>query len=92
MYTFTPASTKPSAIIEPMPRLPPVTSAVFPAMSKRSEAVMAQCASRSHGAANASALRTRTPAPTRSDSSSTRKVGLWCMPLEPSAAPPPTKK
>ena len=34
----------------------------------------------------------RTLAPTRRDSSSTRKVGLWCIPLEPSAAPPPTKK
>ena len=52
----------------------------------------AHCARRGHGAANASALRTRTLAPTRSASSSTRKVGLWCMPLEPSAAPPPTKK
>src|ERR1700722_8632818 len=40
MYTFTPASTKPSAIIRPMPRLPPVTSAVLPAMSKRFDAVM----------------------------------------------------
>ena len=41
MYTVAPASTKPSAIIRPMPRLPPVTSAVLPAMENRSEAVIA---------------------------------------------------
>ena len=40
MYTLAPASTNPSAIIRPMPRLPPVTRAVLPAMEKRSEAVM----------------------------------------------------
>jgi catechol 2,3-dioxygenase-like lactoylglutathione lyase family enzyme len=32
-----PASTKPRAIISPMPRLPPVTSAVLPSMENKSE-------------------------------------------------------
>ena len=36
MYTLAPASTKPRAIINPMPRLPPVTSAVLPSMENRS--------------------------------------------------------
>ena len=36
MYTFAPASTKPRAIIRPMPRDPPVTTAFLPAMEKRS--------------------------------------------------------
>src|SRR3954453_12585070 len=35
MYTLAPASTKPRAIISPIPRLPPVTRAVLPEMSKR---------------------------------------------------------
>jgi len=34
MYTLAPASTNPRAIISPMPRLPPVTSAVLPSMEK----------------------------------------------------------
>ena len=33
-----------------------------------------------------------TLAPTRSEASSTANVGLWCMPLDPSGAAPPTKK
>src|SRR5271168_852295 len=39
MYTVAPASTKPSAIILPIPRVPPVTSAVLPATEKRSAAL-----------------------------------------------------
>ena len=34
--TFAPASMKPLAIMRPIPRLPPVTSAVLPEISKRS--------------------------------------------------------
>jgi len=44
------------------------------------------------GTANAMALRRTTSAPTRSDASSTEKVGLWWMPLVPSGLAPPTKK
>jgi hypothetical protein len=44
------------------------------------------------GVANAMALRAMTAAPTRRDSSCTEKVGLWCIPLEPSPLAPPTKK
>ena len=36
MYTRAPASTNPRAIIRPMPREPPVTSAVLPATENRS--------------------------------------------------------
>ena len=36
MYTLAPASTKPRAIIRPMPRDPPVTTAVLPSMEKSS--------------------------------------------------------
>ena len=35
MYTSAPADTKPSAIMRPMPRLPPVTTAVLPATEKQ---------------------------------------------------------
>src|SRR5438445_6343188 len=35
MYTFAPASTKPRAIMSPMPREPPVTRATLPSMEKR---------------------------------------------------------
>ena len=52
----------------------------------------AHCCRWAHGAASASALRTITLAPTRREPSSTKKRGLWCMPLDPSAAAPPTKK
>src|ERR1017187_1689720 len=41
MKTVAPASTNPSAIILPIPRVPPVTKAVSPAMEKRSLALMA---------------------------------------------------
>ena len=34
MYTLAPASTNPVAIILPMPREPPVTTAVLPSMEK----------------------------------------------------------
>ena len=40
MLTLAPASTKPRAIIRPMPRLPPVTRAVLPAMENRSFTVV----------------------------------------------------
>ena len=66
MYTVAPASTKPSAIILPMPRVPPVTRAVLPSMEKRSCALIGPSWSGGHGAANATALRTMTSAPTRS--------------------------
>ena len=36
IYTFTPASTNPLAIINPIPREPPVTTATFPSTLKRS--------------------------------------------------------
>ena len=39
MVTAAPASTNPSAIILPMPRVPPVTRAVLPAIEKRSDAL-----------------------------------------------------
>ena len=69
-----PASTKPSAIILPMPRVPPVTSAVLPAMEKRSDAVIGplcprgsrrgQCERAAHEDAGADAAATR-PRPRR---------------------------
>ena len=36
MYTRAPASSRPRAIMSPMPRLPPVTTAVFPDRSNKS--------------------------------------------------------
>src|SRR6185436_21130082 len=36
MYTFAPASTKPRAIMSPIPREPPVTSVTLPATENRS--------------------------------------------------------
>ena len=35
MYVFAPASTNPRAIIRPIPREPPVTTATLPEISKR---------------------------------------------------------
>ena len=87
MYTAAPASTNPSAIIRPMPRVPPVTSAVLPAMEKRSEALMATFwptgPASDLRSSHAIALRTVTLAPTRSEGSSTEKVGQWCVPAGP---------
>src|SRR5690349_1044544 len=42
MYTRAPACSRPRAIMSPMPRLPPVTTAVFPDRSNRSMAAPAR--------------------------------------------------
>src|SRR6185295_9571250 len=49
-------------------------------------------AAASEAPARSTAASAMTSAPTRSASSSMSKVGLWCMPLLPSARPAPTKK
>ena len=82
-----PASTKPSAIIRPMPR-----RAAGDQRRLAGDGEEVGCAHRPSlwpggsrgGQCDGTAPRTSTLAPTRSDSSSTEKVGLWWMPLVPS--------
>src|ERR1051325_5112038 len=88
MYTVAPASTKPRAIISPIPREPPVTSTVFPSTENRFFTLASSLHSAYHALSHASnslrwarAARYRTamaaPRDRRAPAPSDPDAGIW---------------